>query len=192
MIEIQPLPWPEDSLEPVISSETIQYHYHKHHKGYVDKLNAKIAEDPELDISLGQLTNKKRVGEGVFNLAAQVFNHTLYWKSLTPKITAPGPSTVSLFGDRSIRDLRNEFIKVAMSNFGSGWTWFVNDSGTLKFVNTDDADIPDQDSYEMLAVIDVWEHAYYVDYRNDRKDYLDEVWNLLNWDFIESSVKMGL
>ena len=184
LVPFHALPWPETALAPVISQETIQYHYHKHHKGYVDKLNAMVEKDSNLQgKSLEELIYE---GGKHYNLAAQVFNHSFYWESLTPDITTPGDKTSILLDGRSLGDLRQEFIKVAMANFGSGWTWFCNLNGRLEFVNTNDAVTPIDDN--ILAVIDVWEHAYYIDYRNDRAKYLDEVWNLINWDFIEGNI----
>jgi len=188
-IELAPLPWAKDALEPAISAETIEYHYGKHHRAYVDKLNAHVAGTPREGQSLQALILG---AEGaVFNNAAQVWNHDFYWKCLTPDAAQPvgnlSTALKSSFG--SIDAFREAFAKSALNNFGSGWTWLVlKRDNTLDIVNTDDADNPLRAGHAPLLTIDVWEHAYYLDYRNDRAAYLEAVWQRINWDFVAGNL----
>lgn len=189
-VELPDLPYSRSALEPHISEETINYHYGKHHAAYVNKLNAAI-EGTELDdLSLEELV--KTTSGGNFNNAAQVWNHTFYWNSLSP--TGGGTPSGELaeainssFG--SFDEFVSSFNQSAAGNFGSGWTWLVkNQDGGLAIVNTSNAETPlTDDAVTPLLTVDVWEHAYYVDYRNDRGGYLGKFWELVNWEFAASN-----
>ncbi len=189
-ITLEPLPFAEDALEPHISRETIEFHYHKHHAGYVDKLNDAIAGTDREDQSLEEIIASS---EGdVFNNAAQVWNHTFYWHCMTPDSVGAPDDTLARAIDASFGsfdNLREKFLANAGSNFGSGWTWLVKDSGgKLDILNTADADTPLKHAgMTPLLTVDVWEHAYYIDYRNERGDYLDTFWKLINWKFVSSN-----
>jgi len=185
-IELPALPYARDALAPTISEETIDYHYGKHHQAYVTNLNNMIEGTDNASKSLEEIIRSSE--GGVFNNAAQVWNHTFYWNSLSPN--GGGEATGALadaineaFG--SFADFQAKFTASAVGNFGSGWTWLVkNASGKLEIVNTSNADTPITDqSITPLLTVDVWEHAYYVDYRNARPEYLKKFWELANWEF---------
>ncbi|HET7267353.1 MAG TPA: Fe-Mn family superoxide dismutase [Oleiagrimonas sp.] len=184
-IELPPLPYEKNALEPHISAETLNYHYDKHHAGYVSKLNAAIEGGEFADAALEDIV--KKASGGLFNNAAQTWNHTFYWNSLSPN-GGGEPSGKLLeainkaFG--SVDKFKDEFAKSAAGNFGSGWTWLVQRSdGSLAIVNTSNAATPITGSDKPLLTVDVWEHAYYIDYRNARPKYLEAFWNLVNWEF---------
>jgi Fe-Mn family superoxide dismutase len=189
-IVLPPLPWAENALEPHISKNTISFHYGKHHKTYVDNLNGMVAGKPEADMSLESIV-KAAAGKpdqaGLFNNAAQTWNHTFYWNSLRPKSDAKVPKEVAdaigaSFG--SHEEFVKQFSAAAMGQFGSGWAWLVFDGGKLKVTKTPNAENPLTTTATPLLTLDVWEHAYYLDYQNRRKDYVTAVVeNLLNWDF---------
>ncbi|HEX7342151.1 MAG TPA: Fe-Mn family superoxide dismutase [Rhodanobacteraceae bacterium] len=184
-IELPPLPYANNALEPHISAETLDYHYGKHHAGYVTKLNAAIAGTELADAALEDIIRK--ASGGLFNNAAQTWNHTFYWNSLSPN--GGGEPTGKLleainksFG--SVDKFKQEFTTSAGGNFGSGWTWLVQRTdGSLAIVNTSNAATPITGSDKPLLTVDVWEHAYYIDYRNARPKYLEAFFNLVNWDF---------
>lgn len=190
--ELYKLPYLEDALEPYISKETISYHYGKHHTAYLNNLNdlikgTALEKETLEDIILN--TEKYPSEQAIFNNAAQVWNHTFYWQSLSPEGLNPSDVPEGNFKDMIIRDfgsvenLKAEFKKVALSQFGSGWAWLVLDGGKLKIIKTSNAATPFGKTKPLLC-IDVWEHAYYLDYQNRRGDYLDAVLNhLLNWNF---------
>jgi Fe-Mn family superoxide dismutase len=184
--ELPPLPYPKDALAPHISSETLDYHYGKHHQSYVQKLNGLVANSKFEGKSLEAIIRTAK--GGLFNNAAQVWNHTFYWHSLSPEGggAATGPIAAAIkssFG--SFDDFKTEFTKSAAGNFGSGWTWLVKMSdGRLAVVNTSNAKTPLTDAeVTPLLTVDVWEHAYYIDYRNERPKYLNAFWALINWEF---------
>jgi Fe-Mn family superoxide dismutase len=187
--ELPALPYAKDALAPVISAETIDYHYGKHHQAYVTNLNNLVPGTEHEGKSLEELIHS--TSGGLFNNAAQVWNHTFYWNGLSPDgggepAGAVGDAIVHAFG--SFDAFKEQFIKSAIGNFGSGWTWLVkNADGDLEIVNTDDAETPLTDGKTPLLTIDVWEHAYYIDYRNARPKYLDEIWKIVNWDFVEAN-----
>ena len=187
--ELPALPYAKDALAPVISAETIDYHYGKHHQAYVTNLNNLVPGTEHEGKSLEELIHS--TSGGLFNNAAQVWNHTFYWKGLSPDgggepAGTVGDAIVEAFG--SFDAFKEQFIKSAIGNFGSGWTWLVkNADGGLEIVNTDDAETPLTDGKTPLLTIDVWEHAYYIDYRNARPKYLDEIWKIVNWDFVEAN-----
>lgn len=189
--ELSPLPYAEDALEPHISSETIQYHYGKHHAAYVSKLNAAVEADSALQVKTLEEIIRSTSG-GVFNNAAQVWNHTFYWNGLSPE--GGGEPTGALakaideaFG--SFNQFKEKFTTAGGGNFGSGWTWLVKKAdGSIDIVNTDDAETPITDeSVTALLTMDVWEHAYYIDYRNARPDYMNSFFKLVNWSFVEEN-----
>jgi Fe-Mn family superoxide dismutase len=195
--EQPPLPFAMDALEPHgMKAETFEYHYGKHHKAYVDNLNKMVADKPELaDKSLEeviQISYKDPALQGVFNNAAQVWNHTFFWNCL--KAGGGGAPTGDLaaridkdFG--SFDKFKEEFSNAAATQFGSGWAWLIDDNGTLKVTKTPNAVNPLAEGQKALLTLDVWEHAYYIDFRNARpafiKNFLD---NLVNWDFVAQNL----
>jgi Fe-Mn family superoxide dismutase len=189
-IQLPPLPYPEDALEPHISRETLQYHYGKHHKTYVDKLNGLIPGTEFESMDLEAIV-KKSTG-GIFNNAAQVWNHTFYWHCLTPNSAGkPGGELLKAIEEAfsSFDNFKEKMTESAVNNFGSGWTWLVKGhSGLLSIVNTSNAATPlTDDAVVPLLTVDVWEHAYYIDYRNVRPDYVKNFWSLINWEFVEKN-----
>lgn len=188
-IELPALPYAKDALAPHISEETLEFHYGKHHKTYVDKLNAALPGSEFEGKSLEDII--KASSGGVFNNAAQVWNHTFYWNCLSPNGGGEAKGTVAeaintAFG--SFDKFKEEFTNSAVGNFGSGWTWLVKKAdGTVAIVNTSNAETPLTDaSVTPILTVDVWEHAYYIDYRNARPKYMDAFWALVNWDFVNS------
>ncbi len=187
--ELPPLPYPKDALAPTISAETIDYHYGKHHQTYVTNLNKLIAGTQFENASLEEIINQ--ASGGVFNNAAQIWNHTFYWNCLSPSGGgAPsGPlaeAISSTFG--SFDAFKEQLATAAATNFGSGWTWLVkNRDGSIAIVNTSNADCPLTQGQTPLLTIDVWEHAYYIDYRNARPQYVESLWNIINWDFVAAN-----
>ncbi len=185
------LPYAKDALAPHISAETLEYHHGKHHQAYVTNLNKLLEGKPEADKSLEEVI----LGSdgGVFNNAAQVWNHTFYWNCMKPN--GGGEPTGELaeaitrdFG--SFAKFREEFANAAATQFGSGWAWLVLDGGKLKITKTGNADLPLKHGQKALLTIDVWEHAYYIDFRNARPKYIDTFLNhLVNWDFVTANFK---
>jgi len=184
------LPWPKDALMPHISPETIEYHYGKHHNAYVTKLNDGIKGTEFASLSLEDII-KKATG-GLFNNAAQTYNHTFYWNCLAPNAGgAPKGAIADAIAAKwgSFDKFKEEFSNMAATNFGSGWTWLVkNQKGDLEIVNTDDAGCPLTAGQSPVLTLDVWEHAYYIDYRNARPKYIENFWNLVNWDFANKNL----
>jgi Fe-Mn family superoxide dismutase len=185
--KLMQLPYESNALEPVISKETIEYHYGKHHQKYVDTLNDLI-KNSEFE-SMPLLDVIKQSSGATFNNAAQVFNHDFYWSGLTPEKTSCSPALHAQvekdFG--SMQRLKEEFTANAAKNFGSGWTWLVFKNGKLQIINTSNADTPVKDGVSVLLTCDVWEHAYYIDYRNARPSYLEKWWDIVNWDFVSQN-----
>jgi superoxide dismutase, Fe-Mn family len=183
--ELPPLPYDKNRLVPHISEETLDYHYGKHHQTYVTNLNNLVPGTEFESLPLEGIILKS--SGGIFNNAAQVWNHTFYWNSLSPD--GGGEPTDALadainaeFG--SFAKFKEEFAKCAVTTFGSGWAWLVkNPEGKLALVSTSNAGCPLTEGYTPLLTCDVWEHAYYVDYRNARPAYLEAFWALVNWDF---------
>ena len=184
-IELPPLPFDKKDLEPYISAETLEYHYGKHHQAYVTNLNKQIEGTEFAHASLEEII--KQASGGIFNNAAQTWNHSFYWHSISPNGAKEpqdrlGHAINKAFG--SFEAFKQEFATRAAGNFGSGWTWLVQRAdGELAIVNTSNADTPITGSDTPLLTCDVWEHAYYIDYRNARPKYLEAFWNLVNWDF---------
>ena len=192
--ELPPLPYELDALEPHFSRETLDFHYNKHHKTYVVKLNGLVEGTEQAALSLEELI---RTSTGpVFNNAAQIWNHTFYWNGLRPNSNsesnepnandALGQAINSRFG--SFSQFQELFAEKAINNFGSGWTWLVRDpDGTVDIVNTSNAQTPLTGPQIPLLTCDVWEHAYYIQYRNLRPAYLKAFWALVNWDFVQAN-----
>ncbi|WP_439100707.1 superoxide dismutase [Fe] [Congregibacter sp.] len=188
--ELPALPYEQNALEPHISAETLEYHYGKHHKTYLDKLNGMVAGTAMESASLEDVIRQSE--GGMFNNAAQVWNHTFYWNCLSPN--GGGEPTGKLaeainaaFG--SLDEFKEQFSAAAAGNFGSGWTWLVqNADGSVAISNTSNAGCPITEDVTPLLTVDVWEHAYYIDYRNARPKYLEAYWNLVNWDFAASNM----
>lgn len=187
---LPPLPYAENALEPVITAKTISFHYGKHHKGYVDNLNKLIAGTDYSDLSLEEIikgTAGRPERTAIFNNAAQTWNHTFYWKSLTSKGGGEPPAALkqkieASFG--SVDACKKELAAAAVGQFGSGWVWLVLEDNKLKVVKTANADNPLTTAMRPLLTIDVWEHAYYLDYQNLRADYTKAVLDkLINWEF---------
>jgi Fe-Mn family superoxide dismutase len=184
--ELPQLPYAMDALAPSISQETLEYHYGKHHQAYVNNLNNLIKGTEFENLSLEE-TILKSTG-GIFNNAAQVWNHTFYWNCMTPKSTGAPTGKLAeeinkTFG--SFEEFKKLFSQTAISTFGSGWAWLVkNDAGQLEIISTSNAGTPMQHNKKALLTCDVWEHAYYIDYRNARPTYVDMFWKLVNWDFV--------
>lgn len=184
--ELPKLPYEMDALEPHISRETLEYHYGKHHQTYVTKLNELVAGTPHQSKSLEEII--KTSEGGIFNNAAQVWNHTFYWHCLSPN--GGGEPTGALleainktFG--SFAEFKTKFTQTSINTFGSGWGWLVKTKeGALALVSTSNAQTPMTQGQVALLTCDVWEHAYYIDYRNARPKYLEAFWNLVNWDFV--------
>jgi Fe-Mn family superoxide dismutase len=190
-IELPALPFERTALEPHISSETLDFHYGKHHKAYVDNLNKMIAGTEFADMALEDIIRKAQ--GGMFNNAAQIWNHSFYWNCLAPK--AGGEPSGKLadaiakgFGDFS--KFKEQFSDTAAKTFGSGWAWLVQrPDGGLALASTPNAATPLTGEDTALLTCDVWEHAYYIDYRNARPKYIEAFWNLVNWDFVASNLK---
>lgn len=188
-IQLPPLPYEMDALAPHISRETLEYHYGKHHKAYVDNLNNLIPNTEFANKSLEEIIMKS--SGGIFNNAAQIWNHTFYWHCLSPngggKPTGALASAIdTAFG--SFEQFKELFTKTAVTTFGSGWGWLVkNANGALELVSTSNAQTPMTSNQKALLTCDVWEHAYYIDYRNARPKYVEHFWELVNWDFVSAN-----
>jgi Fe-Mn family superoxide dismutase len=186
--ELPPLPYAQDALQPVLSKETLEYHYGKHHQTYVTNLNNLVKGTDFEGATLEDIILKS--SGGLFNNAAQVWNHTFYWNCLCPGGAAPsGELTDAInraFG--SMEEFQKQFSASAAGNFGSGWTWLVkNNAGDLEIVNTSNAANPMTEGKTPLLTIDVWEHAYYIDYRNARPKYLESIWGIVNWASVSAN-----
>ncbi|MGJ0623195.1 superoxide dismutase [Fe] [Xenorhabdus bovienii] len=188
--ELPALPYAKNALEPHISAETLEYHYGKHHNAYVVNLNNLIKDTEFAGKSLEEII---KISEGgIFNNAAQVWNHTFYWNSLSPNGGSEPTGKVadainSAFG--SFAEFKQQFTDAALKNFGSGWTWLVKKAdGSVAIVNTSNAATPLTSEDKPVLTVDVWEHAYYIDYRNARPQYLEHFWALVNWKFVEENL----
>ena len=181
------LPYAMDALEPHISKETLEYHYGKHHNAYVNNLNNLIPGTEFEDLSLEGIIKKAPAG-GLFNNSAQVWNHSFYWNCLSPNGGGePNGKLIEAINKTfgSFNEFKEKFTKSAVTNFGSGWTWLVNGENGLEILNTRNAETALTSGKTALLTCDVWEHAYYVDYRNARPKYVEAFWYLVNWDFAE-------
>ena len=195
MFTLPPLPYADSALAPVISANTIGFHYGKHHKTYVDNLN-KLVEGKDLaQMSLEQIiaaSAGKPDMAGVFNNAAQIWNHTFYWNSLKPNGGGKPTGAIAAAIDKDLGGydkFKADFAAAAVTQVGSGWAWLVSDAGTLKIVKTGNAEVPLTKGQKPLLTIDVWEHAYYLDYQNLRAKYVETLIDkLLNWDFANANL----
>lgn len=184
--ELPKLPYAMDALQPYISKETLEYHYGKHHKAYVDNLN-KLIVGTEFEKSSLEDTIKKSTG-GIFNNSAQIWNHTFYWHCMAPNSGGEPKGKLAdaikqKFG--SFDEFKKQFTQTAVTTFGSGWGWLVkNAQGELELMSSSNADLPMKHNKKALLTCDVWEHAYYIDYRNMRPSYVEKFWNVVNWDFV--------
>jgi Fe-Mn family superoxide dismutase len=184
--QLPQLPYAKDALQPHISAETLEFHYGKHHQTYVDNLNKLIPGTEFENMSLEEIVKKS--SGGVFNNAAQVWNHSFYWNCLSPNGGgepggALGEAINKSFG--SFAEFKEKFSQTAITTFGSGWGWLVKKpDGSLALVSTSNAATPLTGADKPLLTCDVWEHAYYVDYRNARPKYVEAFWNLVNWEFV--------
>jgi Fe-Mn family superoxide dismutase len=194
-ITLPPLPYAENALEPHISAKTLSFHYGKHHQAYVTNLNNLIKDGDMVSLSLEEII-KKSAGDaakaGIFNNAAQIWNHTFYWHSMKP---GGGGAPKGALADKIAKDLggldafKEAFKTAGATQFGSGWAWLVSDKGTLKVTKTPNADLPMAHGQTALLTMDVWEHAYYLDYQNKRPDYISVfLEKLVNWDFAEANL----
>ncbi len=191
------LPYKLDALEPYISAKTLEFHYGKHHAAYVNNLNAMIENHEFKTHNLEKIikeTAEKSEHAGIFNNAAQIWNHTFYWHSMTPKGGAPTSKALQELINTSFGDYQNfiqKFKTAGATQFGSGWTWLVYDGDKLSITKTGNAETPIvQENVKPLLTMDVWEHAYYLDYQNKRPDYIEIFLDhLINWDFVEQNLK---
>lgn len=181
------LPYAMDALVPHLSKETLEFHYSKHHQAYVTNLNNLIKGTEYENLSLEAIIKQAPAG-GIFNNAAQVWNHTFYWNGLTPSSSkAPSGALADAINAKfgSFDKFKEEFAKTCVGTFGSGWGWLVkNADGSLELASTSNAGTPMKDGKIALLTCDVWEHAYYIDYRNLRPKYVESFWNLVNWDVV--------
>jgi Fe-Mn family superoxide dismutase len=188
--ELPALPWAKDALAPTISAETIDYHYGKHHKAYVDNLNKfapgtryeSMSLEDVIKASYNQPSEKK-----IFNNAAQVWNHTFFWNGMAPNAGGTPTGAIAAAIDRafgSFGDFQKKFNEAAVGQFGSGWAWLVKtDDGGVAIETTGNADTPFAAGKTCILTLDVWEHAYYIDYRNARAKFAEEWWKVVSWDF---------
>lgn len=193
--ELPPLPYSKDALAPHMSVETLEFHYGKHHKTYVDNLNKLLpGTEFEAQLASGDLETVIKKSSGpIFNNAAQVWNHTFFWNCLAPKA---GGEPTGAIADAIKRDFgsfaafKEKFTDVSVKHFASGWGWLIKNktTGKLECVSTANAATPLTEGHTPLLVCDVWEHAYYIDYRNRRADFLGAFWNLVNWDFVNKQL----
>jgi len=188
--QLPELPFPKNALEPHISAETFDYHHGKHQQAYVNKLNELIKGSKFEYMPLEEIILSS---EGpVFNNAAQIWNHTFFWNCMKPQGGGkPSGKVADLISAkwRSFEKFQEEFSESAVANFGSGWTWLVlNKKNEIEIFNTSNAQTPKTSGMKALLTIDVWEHAYYIDYRNSRPDFIKAFWNVVNWDFVNQNI----
>lgn len=188
--QLPELPYSKTALQPHISSETLEYHHGKHHKAYVTKLNELIRGTEFETKSLDEIIKK---AEGpVFNNAAQHWNHSFFWNCMSPQGGGTPTGQIAELINKKFGNFdkfKEEFSKLAVGNFGSGWTWIVRGSnGDIELMNTGNADNPMKHGKKALLTLDVWEHAYYIDYRNARPDFVKAFWNLTNWNFVNQNL----
>jgi Fe-Mn family superoxide dismutase len=186
---LPPLPYAKDALQPTMSAETLEFHYGKHHQAYVTNLNNLIKGTEFENLSLEEIIKKSQ--GGIFNNSAQVWNHTFFWNCMKPNgggaPTGPVADAINAKWG-SFDKFKEEFQKSAVGNFGSGWTWLVKKTdGTVDIVNTSNAGTPLTTDNKALLTVDVWEHAYYIDYRNARPKFVESWWNIVNWDFVNKN-----
>jgi len=186
---LPPLPYAKDALQPHMSAETLEYHYGKHHQAYVTNLNNLIKGTEFENLSLEEIIKKS--SGGIFNNSAQVWNHTFFWNCMAPNAGgAPTGAVADAINAKwgSFDKFKEEFQKSCVGNFGSGWTWLVQKDGGVDIVNTSNAGTPLTGTDKPLLTCDVWEHAYYIDYRNARPKFVEGFWNLVNWEFVNANM----
>jgi Fe-Mn family superoxide dismutase len=190
---LPPLPYAKDALAPHTSAETLEFHHGKHHAAYVNKLNELTAGKPEAEKTLEDLIKAADVGTPIFNNAAQVWNHTFFWSCMKPGGGgAPsGELAEALKRDfGSVEKFGQDFVAAALGQFGSGWAWLINEGGKLSIMKTANADLPLKHGKKAVLTVDVWEHAYYIDYRNARQKFVETfLSSLVNWDFAAQNLK---
>ncbi len=199
-VELPELPWAKDALAPIISEETINFHYGKHHKAYVDKTKELIAgtelEGKTLEEVIIAAAAARPEKQALFNNASQAWNHNFYWDCLTPTENSKMPEELAALLVRdfgSVEEFKKQLVDAGMTQFGSGWAWVVLEDGKLAVGKTPNADNPWTDDKKAVLVLDVWEHAYYLDYQNARKAYLDKVVDtIINWDYMLQNIKKYL
>ncbi len=193
-IALSKLPYEQDALEPHVSARTLSFHYDKHHRGYVEKLNKLIADTPYAKLSLEDIIARARTNAdiSILNNAAQAWNHTFLWESMAPTGAAKPGGEIKEMIERDFGDLdgfKQQFREAALSHFGSGWIWLVQDGANLRIMTTGNADSPVGTRMKPLLTLDVWEHAYYLDYQNDRASYTNVFLDkLINWDFAAANI----
>lgn len=189
--ELPQLPYAKDALAPLMSAETFEYHYGKHHQAYVTNLNAAIAGTPNEKKSLEEIILSS--DGGLFNNSAQVWNHTFFWNSMKPKGGGKPSGDLAAAIDRDFGGFDKfceQFVQAAVKQFGSGWAWLVKEGDKLKITSTANADLPMKHNQTALFTVDVWEHAYYIDYRNARQKFVEAIVDsLANWDFVSENLK---
>lgn len=186
---LPPLPWAEDALAPVISKQTIEFHYGKHHAAYVNNLNGLVSGTDMADMSLEEIVRKVKDQadkKAIFNNAGQVWNHTFFWNCLAPSRTEPSKALADKINETfgGMQQFEEQFVKAATGQFGSGWAWLAVNNGKLQVIGTANQDNPVSLGMTPLLGIDVWEHAYYLKYQNKRADYVGAWWNVVNWEFV--------
>jgi superoxide dismutase, Fe-Mn family len=189
-LTLPPLPFPEDALAPHLSAETLSFHHGKHHRKYVETANTLIAGTEFEHLPAEDIV--RRASGKVFNNVAQAWNHEFFWQCLTPKSQAPANALAKALSDSfgSVDEFQSRFTKTALDTFGSGWAWLVRDpSGALKVLSTANADTPLRTGQSPLLTCDVWEHAYYIDYRNERPRFLEHFWKIVNWEFVARNLE---
>lgn len=194
-VELPQLPWAKNALEPIISANTIDFHYGKHHKAYVDK-TLELIQGTELEGKTLEVVMDYAAGKAdkkvLYNNAAQIWNHSFYWKCLAPKGSVKPSDKLKAMINRdfgSWEEFRKQLIQAGMTQFGSGWAWVVVGNGKLSILKTPNADEPWTETVSPVLTLDVWEHAYYLDYQNKRQAYLEAVIdNLVNWDYVEEQI----
>lgn len=189
--ELPPLPYAKDALQPHISAETLEFHYGKHHQAYMNNLKGLLEGKPEANKSLEEII--KESSGGVFNNAAQVWNHTFFWSCMKPGGGGKPTGELASMIDRDFGGydkFKEAFAKACVTQFGSGWGWLIVEGDKLSVMQTSNADLPMKHGKKALLTVDVWEHAYYIDYRNLRPKFVETVIdNLLNWDFANQNLK---
>jgi Fe-Mn family superoxide dismutase len=192
--ELPKLPYSGDALAPTISAQTISIHYGKHHQAYITNLNKLVVGTPYAEMTLEQIVTESRKDQsqkGIFNNSAQVWNHTFYWNSLSPKPTQPSAKLLGMIEKTwgSFDEFKTKFAAAAVGQFGSGWAWLSLKNGALEITTTGNAETPLGTGATPLLTVDVWEHAYYLDFQNRRPDYAkDAIDKLLNWEFAEKNL----
>jgi superoxide dismutase, Fe-Mn family len=193
--QLPPLPYAKNALEPYVSEKTIEFHYGKHHQAYVTNLNNLLAGHPLEKESLESIIMKSAKDpsmQGIFNNAAQVWNHTFFWSCMKPQGGGEPPQKVKEALEKAfggVAQFKEQFKQAAITQFGSGWAWLVLDNGTLKITKTSNADLPMAHAQKAVLTCDVWEHAYYLDYQNRRPDFVQTFLDsLINWDFVAANL----